>query len=502
MSKARRLAKGMAATLLSQVISIVGNLVLVPVFLAHWGELQYGEWLMIYAAVAYMTVVDFGLQMYVVNLLSQAFTRGAMDDYHRTLHAAFRMSLAICAAVLAVMLVAFALLPIGDWLDFVVIEHGTVAWIAILLGLQLLGAIPQGQINGVYRTIGEYHRGVMVGNVQRAAGLAATGLVVVVGGGPQAVALAQLGPLVVSAVYVWVDLRRRHPEIRLGLREGTFADAKKLLLPSLFFFLLQVSAGLMLQGTTLVVGSVLGAAAVVAFATTRTLANLVTQVTGTINTTLWPDLTALEAQGRYETLRELQRLAAKVVLALTFAAALFLHFNGAQLMRLWTSGAVAYDAGLMDAFLVYVIYLGYMNTTVTVMVAANRHRSVALSTLIATGLGIGLAIGGAAWIGAAGVVWAMFVADLGVRGVQQSREACRMIAQPLPSYLFEVLGRGAVVAGLSFAAIAGLHGVMRESVVAMIVSGLVAGIVVGGLTLGLWLAAGERRRVLGMIGLR
>ncbi len=502
MSKTRRLAKGLAATLLSQVINIVGNIVLVPVFLSHWGELQYGEWLMVYAAVAYMTVVDFGLQMYVVNLLSQAFTRGDMGDYHRTLHSAFRMSLTICAAVLALMLLAFAILPIGDWLDFAVIEHGAVAWIATLLGLQLLGAIPQGQINGVYRTIGEYHRGVMVGNAQRAAGFAATGVVVGLGGGPQEVAAAQLVPLVLSAIYVWVDLRRRHPEIQLGLRQGTFVEAKKLLLPSLFFFLLQVSAGLVLQGTTLIVGSMLGATAVVGFATTRTLANLVTQVTGTINATLWPDLTTLEAQGRYDTLRELQRLASKVVLALTFAAAIFLHFNGAPLMRLWTRGAVVFDAALMDAFLVYVIYLGYMNTTTVVMVAANQHRSVALSTLIATGLGIGLAIGGAAWMGSAGVMWAMFVADVGVRGVRQSREACRMIAQPLPSYLFEVLGRGAVVGGLSFAVVAGLHLLIDEGIAAMLVSALVAGVVVAGLTFGLWLAQGERRRVLRMLRLR
>ena len=115
---------------------------------------------------------------------------------------------------------------------------------------------------------------------------------------------------------------------------------------------------------------------------------------------------------------------------------------------------------------------------------------------------IGLAIGGAAWMGSAGVMWAMFVADVGVRGVRQSREACRMIAQPLPSYLFEVLGRGAVVGGLSFAVVAGLHLLIDEGIAAMLVSALVAGVVVAGLTFGLWLAQGERRRVLRMLRLR
>ena len=38
MSTARRLTRGLAATLLQQVVTAVGNLVLVPVFLGHWGE--------------------------------------------------------------------------------------------------------------------------------------------------------------------------------------------------------------------------------------------------------------------------------------------------------------------------------------------------------------------------------------------------------------------------------------------------------------------------------
>ena len=77
-----------------------------------------------------------------------------------------------------------------------------------------------------------------------------------------------------------------------------------------------------------------------------------------------------------------------------------------------------------------------------------------------------------------------------------------MIAQPLPSYLFEVLGRGAVVGGLSFAVVAGLHLLIDEGIAAMLVSALVAGVVVAGLTFGLWLAQGERRRVLRMLRLR
>lgn len=503
MSTARRLTRGLAATLLQQVVTAVGNLVLVPVFLGHWGEQRYGEWLMLYAAVAYMTVVDFGMQMYVVNRLNQAYTRGAMDDYHRTLHSALRLSLAISGAVVALVVIAFALMPVARWLEFVWIDEPEAALVGTLLGVQLLGAIPQGLVNGVYRTLGEYPRGVMISNAQRALGFGLTALVVAIDGTPSGVAAAQLAPLALSAGFVWWDLRRRHPEIRLGVNEGSYREARALLVPSLFFFLIQLSSGLILQGTTLVVGSVISVAAVVGFTTTRTLANLITQITFTVNATLWPDLTTLETQGRYDTLRELQRLATKVVLALTLAATVFLVFDGEPLVRAWTRGKVDYDATLTTTFLVYTLYLGFVNTTTMVLVAANQHRATALTLTAATGAGIALAIPAAHWLGSAGVTAAMLVTDVAIRGVVQTRDACRMIAQPLGSYLMDTLARGALVAALAFAIMGGLAALSGiagagASVIAMIAFAGVTGVVVGGLTFVVWLAPSERRRVLSL----
>lgn len=501
MSTRRRLTRGFLATLLSQLITAVGNLVLVPVFLAHWGDERYGEWLMLYAAIAYMTVVDFGLQMYVVNRLNQAFARQEIEAYHRTLHSALALSLTVCGAVIALLVLVFALAPVGDWFDFSHIEGRTAALAGILLAVQLVGAIPQALVNGIYRTIGEYHRGVMVGNAQRALGFALTASVVVLGGGPVEVAAAQLAPIALVALYVWVDLRRRHPEIHLGFGEARRAEALSLLGPSFFFFLIQLSAGLVLQGTTLVVGGALGAAAVVVFAATRTLANLIVQVTGSVNATLWPDLTALEARGRHETLREVQRLSTKVVLALTLAAAAFLHFNGETIMALWTRGEVRYDAPLMTVFLVYVAYLGYVNTTTMVLVAANRHRQTALLTFAATLFGVGLAVPGALWLGVAGVIGAILIVDVAVRGIALTREACAFIAQPVAGYLADVLGRGVMVGGLGFLAIWAFHALVGPGTWALLAgSAAVCGLVVAGLTFAVWLARPERRRVLGFLG--
>lgn len=494
---AQRFARGFLATLLAQVITAVGNLVLVPIFLAAWGDTLYGEWLVLYSAVAYMAVVDMGMQMYVVNRLHQAFARRDLQDYHASLHSALAMSLTIAAGVIALALLFFAVAPVGRWLELVHVGDPTLLIVATLLAVQLVGAIPAGLVVGIYRTVGEYPRGVMLANLQRTSHLVLTGTVVSLGGDVTHVAAVQLLPLLSMVGWALFDVRRRHPTIRVGLAHANRRLAISFLAPSFFFFLIQVSGALVIQGTTLVVGAVLGTSVVVVFVTTRTLANLVTQLTGAVNATLWPDLTVLEATGRYDTLRMLQRLASKVVLAMTLAAAIFLFFNGERLHRLWTGGHLTYDPDLMTVLLLHLLFVALLSTTTMVLVVSNHHRRAGILSFAAAALGVALAVPAARVWGLVGVAAAVAVADVVFRGTPLVREACRLIDQPLSRLLFDVVVRGLPVAALASSLFLGVDRWLSPA--GWLGLGLTAaatGVVVMVATWFLWLDAPERARII------
>ena len=75
-----RIARGTLANVVSIFISMAGHIVLTPVFLMAWGVGLYGEWLTLSAAVAYMALLDFGIQTFVVNRLTQCYALGEIKS--------------------------------------------------------------------------------------------------------------------------------------------------------------------------------------------------------------------------------------------------------------------------------------------------------------------------------------------------------------------------------------------------------------------------------------
>lgn len=441
-SRSSRLSWGMFATLLSQAINALGQVFLVPLFLAYWGNILYGEWLTLSATVAYISMFDFGMQTYVVNRLNQYFARRKMDDYIRILHSSLFLCLIIFFIGLILTSVAIIVMPLDRWFHFISTDHYTAKLVAVLLAIQVISAIPQGLITGIYRTIGEYPRGVMIGNTQRLLTIVLTVAVLLLGGGLIGVASIQLLPVVGASVYVWRDLKMRHSQIKLGVEKRDLKLALSLIGPSSLFFLIQISTGLTVQGSTLMVGATLGAASIVLFVTLRTLTSFIRQITGALNSTLWPELTALEAQGRYQVLRETHLLAIKITLIINICAAIILYFAGEEAIMLWTNGRINYDAQLMNAFLFLLILQTPWLVSSVILASSNNHQLLSICYIASAVAGLGLGYLMSQSLGLVGIVYGLLFADFFICGWLIPWKTCRMIEQDFSQFLIEVVLRG------------------------------------------------------------
>jgi len=70
----KRLFRGIGANFLGQIINIASRIVLVPLFLLSWGADIYGEWLLLSSMVAYLSLIEMGDQLYIVNRKAQGLT--------------------------------------------------------------------------------------------------------------------------------------------------------------------------------------------------------------------------------------------------------------------------------------------------------------------------------------------------------------------------------------------------------------------------------------------
>lgn len=450
--RTRRFLRGAAAALASQVVRAGTQLVLVPVFLAAWGEALYGEWLTLSAMAAQMGLLDLGVQTFVLNRLNQHRARGEHDDYARVLHSALWWCLTLAGAAALLAAGGAALLPIESWFRLSLVDHGLAAATAAVLFVQMAAQVPYGLVTGIYRTVGEYPAGMAVYNADRILHTALTAGVVVLGGGLVHVALVQLVPACLCVAWVLRDLRRRHPDLAVGVSRRERGLALSFLGPSSLFFLIRASQAAAIQGVALVAGALLGPAAVAVFVTLRTLCNLVRQLANSLSNALWPELTALEARGDLATLRRVHGLAVKAVTAASLAAALALHWCGGVVVELWTGGELSYSQPLMDALLLLLVVQAPWTTSSIVLVATNRHGPVALAYGLSSALGLALA-----WVlgrehGLPGLVLGVLAGEVLVAAWLVPAATCRLLRERAGAWAARVLLPALPVAGAAFGA--------------------------------------------------
>jgi O-antigen/teichoic acid export membrane protein len=492
-----RLAKGTLANVIRQVLNVGGQLALVPILLTFWGTELYGEWQILAATVAYITLLDFGIQTYVVNCMNQRYSRGEFDEFTRLLHTALAFSGLTSVAALLLILPAILSIPLTSWFSLTITEPNTARAVAAVLACQTVCSLPAGVVGGTYRAIGEYARDLTVANVHRLTVLLLTAGIVISGGGLLAIASLQLVTLVAAVLFLWADLTRRHPEFRLGFRRANLHLARSFLGPSALFFLMQISMALSFQGSTLLIGATMGAGSVAIFVTLRALVNAIPQATTSLSSTLWPELTSLDARGKRHILAEIHRFATKGFLWLCFCAVVLLHFFGEDVVRLWTNGRILYDRPLMTAFLgLQIVVTAYLMSAL-ILNATNNHRIVAFAQLGSVCLGLTAGYFLLPHYGPAGLVLGMLLAEVVICGLLIPRSACRLLGESFSSFGINVLGRGAGILCVFFGAahlmVSSLSG--RPILERMIVSGpvlLLAGTVA---TYFLWLDDSERKRM-------
>jgi O-antigen/teichoic acid export membrane protein len=492
----RRIGLGSLAVLMGQGISILGQLLVVPLFLWAWGVQLYGEWLALYAVVAYLSLLDFGMQMYVVNRLNQCYSRKQLYDYTRILHSA--LSLYLTVAVVAGCLIAIAVFvaPIGQWLNFRLMDHPTAAVVALLLATQLIFAIPQGLITGLYRTFQEFPRGAMLANVQRASMFGLIALTLLVGGSVIHVAAIQLIPLIGVIAFTLYDLRKRHPEVKIGLARSDWKFAIKLLGPSLLFFLIQISNALIIQGSIIVVSVFTGSVYVVVFTLHRTLTNLIRQIVGSLSNALWPELTTLEAHGDYSRLRIIHRSFVKMSFAVCSFAGIWLHFAGKDIVELWTLGRIAFDQRLLDIFLLYLVLQAPWLASSYFPLAFNHHKNITICYILSSALGLGLAVIMIQYLGIVGVALGLLIADILICSWFVPLETCRILGDSVRKFWADTVLRGLPVIVIQWGIVWYIYQLEVPPILRILAIGGSVGLVGIGLGYFLWLNSQERRQVL------
>jgi O-antigen/teichoic acid export membrane protein len=410
---AKRTVLGSLMNTIGYAVTVLQQIVFVPLFLWAWGQALYGEWLILFSFLAYFSISHFGMGTYVRNTLTQSYAKGDHKNYARVFKSAMGIFGAISAVFFVGLLFFSLFLPFTEWFNIGVARESSVRFAVLLLGVYMLLGVVGGLVTGLYTTIGQYPRQGALRNFREVCLVFFVAVALVLGGGFVSVAFVYLGILAGFTLFSAFDAFRRYPELKDNFRDARidWRLAKSFLGQGFVFLLIPFSRIMYVQGSVLLIGAMLGAVHVAIFAVHRTLAHMVKRFVGIITPAILPELTAGEVRGEYGKMRKIHSIFMKLVLFASMTATVFLLFGGGDILRLWTSGEIPLDTTLWLSLLTLIPITILWESNAVFQVAVNKYHMYAVSRIASVILGFVLAFFLIQSMGLAGVVVGFLIGE-------------------------------------------------------------------------------------------
>jgi O-antigen/teichoic acid export membrane protein len=432
-------------------LRVLQQLIVVPVLIGHWGTELYQDWIVLFSAASFLTILDLGMQAYFVNSLLVAWSRHADRAYRRHIAVAVTLYLVVFLAAMAALAGSALTVSWPLLLGIKALSASSTLWCGGLLAVGILILVPLSLFTGVYRVRGDYNLGVATGMFTQTAPGYALCAIAVLGGTPASAAIMYLFASMAAWILVAVDQTRRYGAFPLAVVTPTEAELREAAIQSAQYMVPSVAAPIVMNFPIILLGMWGSAGAVLMFSIVRTLTGLIRQITLQPNFPVGLEMAGLYAGRNMEGVRKLFSNACHVTSGMSGLLGGFVAAAAEPVIRVWTHGQVGYDPWL-TAILIGVIVFGAPAQVAFILFHhINRPRMLVLANgghALGTVLLCLLLVGKYSAIGAA---VATGVAELLFVGLPLPIAACRLVAFPLATYFWNAARVAIVMFILSYA---------------------------------------------------
>ena len=374
----RRLLQLVVTSFLSQLLSILNQLLIPPFFLRFYGAgvEMYGEWIALSAAVSYLGTLNYGIQTYANNQMSILYNGGDLEGAKTVQASAFRLLLLLLSSFLLFGLVVFQM-PIAGWLKLRHVSALAASWTLYLLIAQFAVQMLFSLLINSYQVVGRLHRGYYWSCLQRLIVILGIAVCVALRSSFVMLAAVQLITLLVCMLVVLVDVRVTAPVLLPSLRYGNWSKVRELIAPSGHFGLIAVMGFLTWQGPVLIIQRLLGPSAVAIFALVRVVFQMSRQIMMIASNIIAQDISILVGKRDWKELQRLYDLSERIVLFLVPTVTLSILVLCPFLFTVWLHQRNISDPLLCILMAAISAVMGLKEHKTQFQFSSNRHESLA-----------------------------------------------------------------------------------------------------------------------------
>lgn len=380
----QRILRGLGANAFGQLVTVVVQLAGVPILLNAWGTQLYGEWLILFAIPAYLSMTDLGFTQSAANDMTARVARGDRAGALAVFQSIGVMVYAIAGMGLLLTAAVVPWLPLAEWLNFHAMDTGTARWVLWLLAAQTFLSLMNGVNHAGYRSNGEYALHTNLNTAARLAQYICLWAAALAGGGPLYGALAFLCVQATITAASALLLTHRHPWLRFAVSSAKRSILGPLLRPAMANIAFPMAQALTIQGSVIVIGAILGPLAVATFTTLRTMARLPLQLIFSVVHAVQPELEAARGLNNDTLLRSLYFKSLRTTSIISFSTASLMAIFGAQILALWTHDRIAMNQFLYFTLLASSVGNVIWYSALSILKAKQIHLSSALFYVLLT----------------------------------------------------------------------------------------------------------------------
>jgi len=383
-STRKRFLRGFGATAIGPLVTILAQIVSVPVLLRSWGPGLYGEWLILSAIPTYIAFSDVGFGNVAGNDMTMRVASGDRDGALVTFQSTWVLTSITSLLVVFCFMSGAWMMPLTRWLNLSLTTLEDARVILTMLCAYALLSLQADLTTAGFRCEGDYALGMLIKNMLRLVETLAVTVFVAFHARPVQAAAAFLimraiGTPIMARIMIW-----NSAWLRYGVRFATRERTKSLLIPAFAYMAFPVGSALSIQGMVLVIAAVMGPIAVATFSTMRTLTRFGFQLMEAVKNSVWPELSAAYGVQNWALARRLHRAACQASLWSSLGTVIFLYFTGSRIVAVWTHGRIVMDVTAFHWLLLVIVANSFWYTSSVVTVASNTHERVAAVYLAGT----------------------------------------------------------------------------------------------------------------------
>lgn len=377
MSIPRKLFQNMLGYGYSQIVSLVGQLALVPFFLHFWGTGQYANWIVITGIPSMLTLLDFGVSQTSATRATLYASKGEWPAVTRVIQTTLVFSLCISLFVACAAAVSTVAIDWASLLNLKIIDNGAACQIILAMALYFGVGLTGNVLDGWFRAIDRTAVGAFLLANRRMLDILTSIVVLVAGGGPVAMAVAMLVTQAIALVVLTGVAVRWTPFRLLGIRQSSREEFRIMWRPALGHLGLPIAQVITLQGSVQFLAQIAPASVLVTFTMCRTLMRIVLQIGSISNLALRPILSREIGTGGTDGAEKLVRIMSLLTLAVSLCAYFVLAGLGPMIVTAWSHGKIQVDhLMLLMIGLHGVLYVAWF-VPASYRIAGNTHGSIA-----------------------------------------------------------------------------------------------------------------------------